>query len=326
MIEQYGLIFAYLLDGQGGGRAVGWEEIRAHSPEREGILWLHCHPQGSVSRPWLERESGIDPVLVETLLEEENRPRRVVRGNAMLMSLRGVNLNPGQDPEDMVFLNLWVETWRVITLRTRRILAIDDLREQIEAGHGPRDSGELLFHLAHRLVDRMEPVLTVIEQAIDAFEARCLEGGDDADMEKELSDTRRSIILLRRYLAPQREALTVLSGVWPPWMDDRRLSHMREVAAHVLHFIEELDANRERAALVQEEIDNLLSRRMNHAVYLLTLVTGVFLPLGLLTGLLGVNVGGIPGTENPWAFWIVCAVMAVLAGAGYWIFRRLRWL
>ena len=63
-----------------------------------------------------------------------------------------------------------------------------------------------------------------------------------------------------------------------------------------------------------------------HATYMLTVVAGIFLPLGFLTGLLGINVGGMPGVDDPRAFWeVVFLCAAVLAGLLI-LFRRLRWL
>jgi zinc transporter len=78
--------------------------------------------------------------------------------------------------------------------------------------------------------------------------------------------------------------------------------------------------------VVQEELQNLLAERMNRTMYVLSLVTVVFLPLGLLTGLLGINVGGIPGTENDRAFTVVTVALVLLALVQLWFFRRRRLL
>lgn len=59
-------------------------------------------------------------------------------------------------------------------------------------------------------------------------------------------------------------------------------------------------------------------------MFVLSIVDGIFLPLGLLTGLLGVNVGGIPGTENPSAFLVVCVILLVLGGLQVAVFKWMR--
>ena len=65
---------------------------------------------------------------------------------------------------------------------------------------------------------------------------------------------------------------------------------------------------------------------MNKTMYVLSIVAGIFLPLGLLTGLLGINVGGIPGTEHPLAFMLVCVLLLIIAGGLVWLFKRMKWM
>ena len=89
-----------------------------------------------------------------------------------------------------------------------------------------------------------------------------------------------------------------------------------------MRYVEDLDESRERAAVTQEELAGRISDRMNKTMYMLAIVATVFLPLGLLTGLLGINVGGIPGTDNTYAFLIVCLMLVSLAFAELWFFIR----
>ncbi|MBC8423805.1 zinc transporter ZntB, partial [bacterium] len=83
---------------------------------------------------------------------------------------------------------------------------------------------------------------------------------------------------------------------------------------------------RDRATVTQEELNSSLTEQMNKTMYVLSIVAGIFLPLGLLTGLLGINVGGIPGTESPWAFTIFCIMLGLIAGWQIWLFKRKRWM
>jgi zinc transporter len=82
----------------------------------------------------------------------------------------------------------------------------------------------------------------------------------------------------------------------------------------------------DRASITQEELNNKLSEQMNRAIYTLSIVAAIFLPLGLLTGLLGINVGGIPGAENRWAFILVVLILIDIAiGLLVW-FKKIKWL
>ena len=132
--------------------------------------------------------------------------------------------------------------------------------------------------------------------------------------------------MLRRYLAPQREALVKLYTEQIPWLNTDNRMRAREVTDKLIRYLEDLDSVRDRAAVTQEEFINRISEQMNTRMYVLSLVAAVFLPLSFLTGLLGINVGGIPGAENNWAFLIVTLIMIGVAIFEIILFRKKKWL
>ena len=322
MLSEDGLICAYILDGKGGGREADWAQSKAALREGQTI-WLHLDRKSAETRRWLVEESGLSALACEALLAEETRPRSVMVDEGLIAILRGVNLNAGADPEDMVSVRVWVDSGRVITMRSSRLMAIQDIREALSTGRGPESPGEFLVQLASRLLDRMGPVLEGLDGEVDRLEEQVVVA-QSHELRTQLGGVRRQAIQLRRYMAPQRDVLIRLSVERLPWLTDLERARLREAADRLTRYVEDLDASRERAAVTQEELAGRLSEQMNRTMYVLSLVAAVFLPLGLLTGLLGINVGGIPGTENPWAFAFVCVVLIVLAAVGVWLFRRLR--
>ncbi len=322
MNEQNGLICAYMLDGKGGGREVGWSQVRDWSPDA-GHIWVHLDRKHPGSNRWLKEEAGLDPLACEALLAEETRPRDLVIGDGLLVILRGVNLNSGADPEDMISIRVWVDSGRVITLRSPRLRAVQDIRDSIFAGTGPTSPGDFLVQLTTKLTDRTGPVVEDLDDQVDRLEEEVVEA-QSHELRFKLSTLRRQGIVLRRYLAPQRDVMSRLQTERVPWLSDLHRARLREVSDRLLRYVEDLDAARERAAVTQEELANRLSEQMNKTMYVLSVVAGIFLPLGLLTGLLGINVGGIPGTENHWAFAVVCAILVILAVFVAWLFRRFR--
>ena len=324
MDEKDGLVFAYRLDGKGGGAEVGWDEIERWEPS-EGLLWIHLDFTDPRGQRWLEEESGVDPVICEALIADESRPRTVTTRDGMLVILRGVNLNPGSDPDDMISIRMWIDKGKVITLRRRRLMAVEDLRAAVASGEGPTDAGGFLVDLSNRLVARMSTVIEDLDDSVDAVEDEILTAESPA-LRSKIGTLRRQAIGLRRYLSPQRDAMARLQSERVSWLDDMDRVHLREIADRTTRYVEDLDAARDRAAVTQEELGSRLSEQMNRTMFALSIVAGIFLPLGLLTGLLGINVGGIPGTESPWAFAVVCAILAVVAVFQIVIFRRIRWL
>ncbi len=323
MSEQSGLIWAYDVAPDGSARELGWAEL--DGALGDGFRWIHLQLDAADARHWLRERSGLGELAVDALLAIETRPRSLPAGpDQLLLILRGVNLNPGADPEDMVSVRLWADARRVITVRIRRLLSLQDLRERTATGRGPRSPGEFVAELADGLVDRMAGVLAELEERLDAME----ELADPAESVErhELLELRRQAILLRRYLSPQRDALARLPGERIAWLGERERLQLREVGDRTTRYVEDLEAARERAAVIQEELASALAEQMNRRMYALSIIAGVFLPLGFATGLLGINVAGIPGTETPWAFGVVCAALILLALAQLVVFRRLRWL
>jgi len=242
-----------------------------------------------------------------------------------MVVLRGVNLNPGQQPEDMVALRFWIEDHRVITLRHRHLLSVDDLRERIDRGLGPVSPGSFLVDLAERLADRMAKPIADVEDAVDRLGEQ-VATAESRQLRTQLSQVRREAITLRRYLAPQRDAMSRLYSEPVPWLDDTHRMRLRELADRTMRYVEDLDAARERAGVSHEELASLMADQMNNRMYLLSIVAALFLPLGFVTGLLGVNVAGIPGTEYGAAFVLVCVALVVLAVLELWFFKRRGWV
>jgi zinc transporter len=77
------------------------------------------------------------------------------------------------------------------------------------------------------------------------------------------------------------------------WLNSTQRASIREVADHLIRYVEDLDAARDRMGVMQEELTNKLSEQMNKTMYILTVLAGIFLPITFVTGLLGINVGGI---------------------------------
>ncbi len=325
MDNEDGLVCAYLQSQDGNWREVNWEAVRKWRPG-DGLLWVHLDRAQEPAKTWLQGESGLDSVVADNLLSEETRPRALEMNGNLLLNLRGVNLNPGADLDDMVSLRLWFEPERVVTSRHRRLMAIDDIRERMARGKGPRDAGDLLVEFAGRLVGRMAPVIEDLDETLDELEDQVV-AGERLEVRTRLSGLRRQAIGLRRYIAPQRDALSRILGEPIDWLDERHKAHLREISDRTMRFIEDLDAIRERAAVMQDEVANRAAESMNKNMYMLAIVATIMLPLGFFTGLLGINVDGLPGSKDtPWAFAAVTAFLAIVVFTQVLIMRRLKWL
>lgn len=316
-------LHAYQLDAPRRARALSDAEVAEFTGE-DGLLWVHLDVNDAPAREWLFDASGIDELTVEALLAEETRPRVVGGEGGLLVILRGVNMNPGADPEDMVSIRIWLEPNRIVSTRRRLLISLQDVRKAAEQGTGPRTPGEFLVQFIERIAERIGTVIDEIEDTIDAIEER-IEAGQGADYYPRLGVLRRQTAAIRRYLAPQRDALQRLPTV--AGLFTREEAHeLRELSDRTMRLLEDLELARERAIVAQEELMNRLAHDQNSRLYVLSIVAAVFLPLSFLTGLLGMNVAGLPGTEAPAAFAISLAVMGGCALAMLAYFRWRKWI
>ena len=319
-----GLVFAYALDGKGGGIPLDWTGVRNWSPD-QGMLWAHFDYTRPETTEWITGSGQFSELAVESLLAGETRPRSAAYDDGQLLILRGVNMNPGADPEDMVSIRLWIDNHRVISTRRRHLLAAQDLRSAIEKSKGPKTTGELATTLADLLTDRMSQIITDIDEQVDDMEEELLTMESHL-LRSQLAQVRREAIALRRYLAPQREAMSRLVNERASWLTELDRLKLREIADRTTRYIEDLDAVRERAVVIQEELLGRLSEQMNKRMFVLSIVAAVFLPLGFLTGLLGINVGGIPGADYKAAFYVFIIFLIGIVAIQLWFFRKQKWI
>jgi zinc transporter len=300
--------------------AGGVADVDPYAPVPDmGFDWVHLRRDAPDTRAHLAA-MGLGEMVVHALTDQDIRPRCTVHGDGALLLLRGINLNPGAAPEDMISVRLWLQAHRVVGVWLRPLRAVADLRAAALRGQGAASVGDFAAKLALRLADQAEPAVAELNEAVDDLETQ-LDAGDGGQMRRRLSDVRRRAIMLRRYMVPQRDALNTLEIEDLPWLDMRDRIRLREAAERVSRLGEELDAIRDRAQVVQDQIMDQRAETMNRQMLLLSVVAAIFLPLGLVSGLLGMNVGGVPGANAPIAFWIVTAGMAVL-GAGLWLLFR----
>jgi zinc transporter len=321
-MDNDGLICAWLLDGRGGGRQLDWEELATLVPAHGQVLWTHFDYSSPRVQNWLVTQSGLSEVTVAALIQAETRPRVVPADTGLMLFLRAVNLNPGAEPDDMVSARLWLGEQRVISLRQRRLISVDDLRAALEVGAGPRSSGEFLIMLVDGILERVDHVIEVIDENIDALEV-AQPSASFSEQRGQLAEIRRQAIALRRFLAPQREALNRLAADTSPLLGEQERLRLREEYDRQMRSVEDLDAARERAAIAQESLASQMAEQLNQRMFLLSIIAAIFLPLSFLTGLLGVNVGGIPGANNPAAFALVVLGLVII-GAALWLYFRSR--
>lgn len=319
-----GLICAFDLDGKGGGRELSWQEIKG-TKQADHVRWIHLDHSAQDSRSWLTAESGLDESIIDAMLETETRPRCLQTGEGILLVMRGVNLNPEAESEDMVSIRVWLDSERIITTRHRKLQSIQKIRDELLGGTGPKDQAEFLEKAISYLGNNIAGVIESLDESLDKLEASTEPNGAPC-LRGQLGGLRRKTAYLRRFLTPQREALDRLSRSQSELLSPDIVAEIHQEANRMVLFVEELDLARERAMVIREEMISNLAQDQNAKMYLLSMVAAVFLPLSFITGVMGMNTAGLPGSENTMGFWVVVALMLLIGIGILLVFRWKRWM
>lgn len=318
------IIHSYYIDEKGKGQSMPHEGLMDKRVEK-GYIWIHMHGPAEETKKWLTDDSTVDNVATRVLLSNDARPRTIAHENNILINLRGVNLNPGSKPEDMVGIRFFVEKDRIISVERRPLMATRDIAQRIKKQVTAKTPGGFLATFALTLVDRMNPTIVSLNERVDELEEK-VDGEDTGNFREILSTLRREAIMLRRYLAPQRDALNTLALQNVDWITDDDRLRIRDSADQATRITEELEAIRERCAIVKDQLVDQRAEEMNRNMMLLSIVAAIFLPLGLISGMMGINVGGMPWTDTNMGFWYVTAIIIIIGALQLLVFKILKWL
>jgi zinc transporter len=290
---------------------------RTRGCQPDAFLWIHLDAETEEGRTWLSGQADVPEAVQRALLARETRPRIEGFGNGTLVNLRGLAEDEDDEADALVSIRLWAERGRVITASYRALRALPLVRKRMEAGR-LRDPGDLIAFLASAITDALDPEVATLGDTLDTCE-------DDLDVRQSfaqrrvIASARARAIEYRRFVVPQRQALERLTALEEDWLEPDDRVHLREAADRVARMAEELEAVRERAALLHEQLTDLRAEQIDGRSLTLSVVALIFLPLTFLTGLLGMNVEGIPYAHEPWAFAAVVGICAAIAVgvAGY---------
>jgi zinc transporter len=224
-----------------------------------GFNWIHLDAtHTNIAETLLAKNLSINLIAQKALLEEETRPRMVKFDEGILLILRGVNLNDNADPEDMISLRLWVSDNNIITLRKRKLKAVQDIVKNIEGNNLPNSIGDILCQLVERLAERMQPTIARLNELIDDLEETIIDG-EDKEIRESILSIRRKSIVLRRYMKPQADAIEELLSSNLSWLSANHSFWLNQSANNIQRYIEDLEVVRDRSHAVMYEITNKIS-------------------------------------------------------------------
>lgn len=323
--DESGLVWGFLI-GEGVGTvpintAAALVQMRAPVPGQ--FVWLHFNLSNAASERWLRTHGGLDENFYEILHQGSRSTRIEVADTGLIAVVNDVLHQFSLDSADISTLWVHVTPYGVISARRKPLESIERLRQAVLRGELLRSPVELLVHL---LRDQADVLVNIVRDAVarvDTTEDQLLANRLTRKRE-DLGALRRVLVRLQRLLAPEPAALFRLLQRPPAWIAPDDLQDLRQATEEFSVVLTDLASLQERIKLLQEEVAAQVNEDNNRSLFLLTIVTVMALPINLVAGLLGMNVGGIPLAQHAHGFWIVLGFTGTFTGAAAWLLLRLQ--
>ena len=310
-----------ILVGDGGIRELSAQDAAAY--EGPGFVWIHLEGAEEAERLILAGQ-GIPDIAANALVATETRPRCDRFDEGALINLRGPAADESGGTDRLVSIRMWARAGKLNSVTRHPLAATSDVKLLMESGR-ILDPGDLVAAFARAISKQLDPQVAELGDRLDDCESG-FEEGNVYKLRSEIAHVRSEAIAFRRFVAPDRDALTTLAELDYDWIAEEDRLHIREAADRFARMTEELEAVRERAALLHEQLTDMRGEMMESRSLMISIVAFIFLPLTFITGLLGMNVEGIPYAQEPWAFGGVVAICVLIAAVVYAWFMYRHWL
>ena len=322
--DSSGLICGFRFGADGRGQAVSAEQAVAwldREAVAEGFVWLHFNLAHAVTERWLREHVSLSEVFHDALHEKSRSTRVELDDDTLVAIVNDVHYNFAFEPSDISTLWLSVTPRLMVSARLQPLRSIDRLREAVKQGSAVRSTVELLVHLMHDQGDVLVDIVRSVTAQVDGLEDH-LRAGRLGKQRADLGALRRLLVRLQRLLAPEPSALFRLLQKPPSWIREEDLQDLRHSTEEFSVALRDMAALEERIKLLHEEIAGRVAEQNNRSLFVLTVVTVLALPINIVAGLMGMNVGGVPFAQHPHGFWMVVGIIATFGVVALWLAFR----
>jgi len=292
-----------------------------------GFVWLHVNLSHAGAEAWMRAHLGLSESFFEALIDGSRSTRIERDGETLFAVINDVTFDFSFDASDVATLWLAVKAGLVVSARRHPLRSVDRLRTAVKRGETLGTPVALLDHLLRDQADELQRIVRRAAERIDDIEDELLAGRHDRHS-AELARLRRLMVRLQRLLAPEPSALARTLANPPAWVSAADLQHLHRASEEFALVLRDIGALQERVKLMQDESAARVQEDNNRSLFTLTMVTVLALPINLIAGLMGMNVGGIPLAEEKHGFWVMLAIIvgltALLAWLAMWRMRPRR--
>jgi magnesium transporter len=307
-------------------RSIGsLDDIADCHTDPEARIWVDVEDASEATLTQLADIFALHHLVAEDIIERNQRAKIVLWDD----SLHLVVFAMAPDPE--------IAVAEIDVVLGRRFLITSHPAEWqplAAVAAGGREVGDLLsmgtdmllYGLIDPIIDGYFPVIDRISDQIDELEDDVV-GGTDRTVVDRLFHARRSLLLIRHVVGPEREILNQLSNRELALIAEPHRPYFRDVYDHTLRVIDELDTHRELASGVLDAYLSSVNNSLSEVMKRLTAITAVLAGVGAAAGVFGMSEASTAfDLPAPLGFWIVVAVVVAIGVIVFVYFRRIDWI
>lgn len=303
-------------------------ELLAHWP----VTWVNVEGLGDAATiKELGALFNLHPLALEDVVNVHQRAKMEQYGDHLFIVARMARLADRLDTEQV---SLFVGRNFVLTFLEDPGDSFDPVRLRLRGCIGRlRSAGTafLTYSLLDAVVDAYFPVIELYGDRLDALEDVVV-GRPEKNVISKIHDAKRDLRTLRRAIWPLREAINALGRDAVSLIDDETRIYLRDCYDHTVQIIDLVETYREVGSDLTDLYLSSLSNRMNEVMKVLTVISTIFMPLGFIAGVYGMNFDpdssswNMPELRSHWGYPFALGLMAAVAAAMLFFFYRQGWL
>lgn len=316
--------------GEGVFRETVLKELEACFPSRGAstVTWIDVDLVQQVELVAKIGECfGLHPLVVEDILNTDQRPKMEDFGDYLYVVLRALTSNGERSGMDSEQVSLVLGPNYVISFQEKRGAVFEKVRERIRTSKGRFSkfgADYLAYSLLDAVVDNYFIVLERLGERIEALEEALVAKPASSTL-RSIHVLKRELIFLRRSVWPLREVLNGLQREDSTLVGESTRVYLRDVYDHTIHAIDTLETFRDMISGMLDIYLSSMSNRLNEVMKVLTIIATIFIPLTFITGIYGMNFDNIPLLRWRWGYLTIMVFMAAVSGFMIAYFKRKKW-
>jgi magnesium transporter len=297
-------------------------------PNSGVLVWVALQDPSAPESKLLAEVFHIHDLAIEDALNAIHHPKIESYGDFLYLILHGIDFQARQHRFQTKDVDFFLAPQFLITVHHGSSRSIEKLTAICERNN--QLLGEGTAALMHRIIDAMvdnyRPEIEKLQERLDRLESEVFEK-PNPKLARQILDFKRDVASLRQVVLPQRDAVGRLARREFPVISEQMAYRFRDVHDHLVRLSDEAIFFQDRISGILDAHLSAVSNQLNAVMKVLTLISTIFLPLTVLTGMYGMNVPlpHMPGGQD-WQFWWVVGIMLALSGGMLAFFRSKGWI